>query len=69
MINCTTPSDDYHDLYLKTEEMRSEGEVSVTNWDMKVECVIQLENNLECRQEIDILVYSECLFKWRPSQL
>lgn len=69
MINCTTPSDDYHDLYLKTEEIRSEGEVSVTKWDMKVECVIELEHQLECRQEIAILVYSESLFKWRRSQL
>lgn len=64
-LNCSTSSDDYQDLFLKTEteEIRSYFEVSVTKWDMKAECVIQLNDSFECKQEADIVVYSKCHFK------
>lgn len=65
ILNCTSPSEDYQDLFLKTdiEEIRNYFEVAVTKWNMKVECVIQLNHSFECKQEFDMVVYSKCHFK------
>lgn len=74
ILNCTNPSDDYQDLTLKTETEIIQNdfnyfEVPVTKWDMKVELVIQLDDSLEHKREVEILVYSKSRFKWWPSQL
>lgn len=63
VFNCTTPSDDYQDLFLKiqTEEIHVDSEVLITKWDMKVECVIQLDHSFECKEVVDIVVYSKSL--------
>lgn len=65
ILNCTTTSEDYFDLFLRIEgeEMQSYFEDPVTKWDMKVECVILLQHHLECKQKVDIVVYSKCHFK------
>lgn len=43
--------------------MNNYGKVLVTKWDMKVELIIQLYDASECKQKVDIVVYSKCRFQ------
>lgn len=45
------------------EEELSYIEVPVTKWDIKAECVIQLNDSFQCSNEVNIVVYSKCHFK------
>lgn len=56
VINCTSLFEDYQeaDGYL---------ELSVTEWDGKVECPIQLNDSFVWKKEVDMVVYSKCHFQ------
>ncbi|XP_056870366.1 intercellular adhesion molecule 5 isoform X1 [Takifugu flavidus] len=59
VLNCTSTFEDDLDVFWKIgmEEKLSYVEVPVTKWDMKVECVIQLNDSFQCSNEVNIVVY------------
>lgn len=68
-LNCTSTSEDDLDVFWKTEmeEELSYIEVHATKWDIKAECVIQLNESFQCSNEVNIVVYSKCHYKsWSP---
>ncbi|XP_029692098.1 hemicentin-2 isoform X2 [Takifugu rubripes] len=59
VLNCTSTSEDDLDVFWKIgmEEELSYVEVPGTKWDMKAECVIQLNDSFQCSNEVNIVVY------------
>lgn len=65
-LNCSSTSEDDLDVFwqIGMEETLSYIKVPVTKWDIKAECVIQLNDSFPCSNEVNIVVYSKCHFKW-----
>lgn len=68
-VNCSS-SEEYHDglgLTLGStyhsddkDENFVSGTLSLSNWMVKAECRIKLNENLECSRELGITIYSKC---------
>lgn len=61
ILNCSSPSDDYIDLFWKIGMMEGTDymEIPVREFDMQTECFIKVNDSFECSKKLDIVVYSK----------
>lgn len=69
LVNCSSSEEFYDRLVLKLgniyhndddDEHFVSGPLSLSDWSVKAECRIKLDETLECSRELGITIYSKC---------
>lgn len=72
MVNCTSSEDDLVEMYWKLGNTEKEKEdekyfisqlVTLSDWNVKAECKIRLNDSFECSKDLQITIYSKWNFK------